>query len=121
MEYSFDVEHAKKYGLREAVILKNLMYWIVKNKANDKHNHDGRTWTYNSIKAFETLFPFLTGKQIRTALDNLVASGVVIKGNYNATAYDRTCWFALAENPLAVGPQLIDAIRRNRDKIRNEP
>lgn len=30
-------------------------------------------------------------------------------------------FIAYAENPLAVGPQLIDAIRRNRDKIRSEP
>ena len=35
MEYSFNIEHAKEYGVEEAIFLKNLIHWIRKNKANN--------------------------------------------------------------------------------------
>ncbi len=39
--------------------------------------------------------PFLTPKQIRTALDDLVESGAVIKANLNANPHDRTLWYSV--------------------------
>jgi len=56
--YSFKIEHAIKYGLDEAVILKNLAFWIEKNEANNKNFYEGKYWTYNSLEAFKKLFPF---------------------------------------------------------------
>ncbi len=64
MEHSFDIEHAKKYGVDVAIVLKNLQFWIMKNKANNRHFYEGRTWTYNSVKAFAELFPYWTERQI---------------------------------------------------------
>ena len=69
MIHSFDIDDAVKYGMTEAVILHNLRFWIEKNKANGKHFHDGRYWTYNSVKAFEELFPYLTYRNIRSAIE----------------------------------------------------
>ena len=96
MEYmSFKTEHAIKYGLNEAILLNHLMYWVEKNKANDKHFHDDRYWTYNSLTAYEKMFPFITLKNIRTALDHLRALGIVYTGNFNVTGYDRTLWYTV--------------------------
>ena len=53
--YSFNKEHAKKYGVSEAIVIKNLQFWISKNMANNYSCHDGRTWTYNTISAFQEL------------------------------------------------------------------
>jgi len=92
MNHSFNIEDAKKYGVNCAVILENIRFWVAKNKANEKHLYDGHTWTYNSVKAFGDLFPYLTEKQIRGALDKLVASDEVQKGNYNPNPYDKTTW-----------------------------
>ena len=100
MDYQFDVDHAKRYGLEEAVMLHNFIFWIRHNRANRKNQHDGRTWTYNTLEAFAELFPFWTVKQIRRILDSLIAQGVILKGNHNARAYDRTCWYALADESL---------------------
>lgn len=97
MTHSFDVEIAKEYGVNCAVILQHLYFWIAKNKANDRNFHDGRYWTYNSIKAFSDLFPYMTDKQIRNALKSLEETGLVLTGNYNSSAYDRTKWYALSE------------------------
>lgn len=97
MTYSFDTILAQKYGVNEAIMLNNFIYWIAKNEANGKHFHDGRYWTYNSVSAFEKLFPFWTNKQVRNVLASLERQGVLLKNNYNEQKYDRTCWYAFTD------------------------
>lgn len=95
--YTFSISLAKKYGLEEAILLQNIIFWIAKNKANGKHQYDGRTWTYNSIKAFTELFPFWSERQIRRILKSLIQQGALIAGNYNKLPFDRTLWYALKD------------------------
>lgn len=102
MDYSFNSEIAQKYGVNEAVFIHNLYWWICKNEANGRHFYDGKSWTYNSIEAMAKLFPFWSKDQIRRIADKLVKNGAVFKGNYNSSAYDRTCWYALSEEVLSV-------------------
>ena len=97
MEHSFDIEVAKEYGVLEAVIIKNFQYWILKNIANRKNFMDGRYWTYNSLSALCELFPYVSSRQIRYAIDNLIEKGVFIKGCFNEDKRDRTIWFSFAD------------------------
>jgi hypothetical protein len=97
MEHSFDIEVAQEYGIAEAIFIKHFQFWIKKNKANKTHLHDGRTWTYNSIKAFMDLFPYMSQKTIRTTLEHLRSRGVLITGNYNDDACKRTLWYSFAD------------------------
>ena len=103
IQHNFYVEDASKYGVDEAIFLFNIKYWCFHNKANDKHFHDGRTWTYNSKKAYAKLFPYWSEKQIRRIINNLVKQGVILKGNYNKSPYDKTNWYALVEEET-IGP-----------------
>ena len=97
MIHFFDIDIAKRYGVLSAVLLQNLQHWIEKNKANGKNFFDGHYWTYNSRKAFTELFPYATTRQVDTALKKLIDDGVIITGNYNTSAYDRTLWYAITE------------------------
>lgn len=97
MIHSFDTQHAKDYGLVEAAILGNFVFWIAKNQANNTHFYDGRHWTYNSVAAFEKLFGYLTPKQIRRALDSLVEQGVLLRGHYNQNKFDRSSWYGFSD------------------------
>lgn len=97
MVHMFDVDVAAEYGINCAVILQNLYYWIEQNRANERNFYDGHYWTYNSARAFAELFPYLSPRQITTALDKLKENGLIITGNYNKSAYDRTMWYALTE------------------------
>lgn len=97
MNHSFDIEHARAYGLHEAILIFNLEFWLAKNKANRKHFYDGRTWTYNTAKAYAELFPYFSDRQIRRTLDSLEAQDVIVKGNYNPNGYDRTLWVAFTD------------------------
>lgn len=100
MFYSFDVDLAKKYGVDEAIMIHNFQFWIVKNRTNRKHFYDGRTWTYNSIEAFQKLFSFWTKRQIERILGRLIKENILLKGNFNKNSYDRTNWYAFAQESL---------------------
>ena len=97
MNYSFDIEHAKEYGVDEAIMVYNLQFWLLKNKASGKNFHDNHTWTFNSAEAFTILFPFWSPKQIRRILKSLESQGVLITGNYNKSKYDKTLWYAFKD------------------------
>lgn len=99
MIHSFDIKIAKKYGINEALIYNHFLFWIIKNKANEKNYKDGRYWTYSSIKALQNIFDYFSEKQIRTAINNLIDNKVLIKANYNSNPYDRTTWYAFVEEP----------------------
>lgn len=94
MQHSFNVNVAKEYGILEAILLNNLEYWIAKNKANGVNYYDGFYWTFNSTKAFNELFPYVSQRQIQNALKKLKEKGIIQTGNYNKSSYDRTLWYA---------------------------
>lgn len=100
MEHHFDVDVAKQYGVEEAVLVYNLVYWIKKNKANDKNYYDGYYWTYNSARAFEELLPYFNSKKISRLLKKLEVAGVIKTGNYNKVPYDQTKWYAILNEEL---------------------
>ena len=102
MEHSFNINVAKRYGIQAAVLLKNLYFWIEKNRANETNFYDGYYWTYNSKKAFSDLFPYMTERQIDYTLKKLIDEGVIITGNYNKMAYDRTLWYAITKKGYSI-------------------
>ena len=97
LPHCFEVELAEKYGILEAILLNYFWHWIKKNEANNTHFHDGRYWTYNSVKAFCELFPYASTKMIRNALSKLVNEGLLMTGNYNKLPFDQTKWYAFTE------------------------
>src|SRR5512138_3976846 len=100
VSYNFDVGYAEMYGLNESIMLNNLIFWVRQNMANDRNEHDGYFWTFNTIKAFTKLFPFWTERQIRYILDSLENQKIIKKGNYNKVAYDRTLWYAIIDKSI---------------------
>lgn len=102
MQHTFDIDFATEYGMVEAVLFSHLEYWIKKNEANNKNFFDGRYWTYNSIKAWCKMFPYLSDNKIRNALKHLEAEGLVLTGNYNKSAYDRTLWYAFTDKAISI-------------------
>ena len=102
MKHIFDVDIARKYGVNAAVLLENIGYWIKQNEANDVNYFDGYYWTFNSRRAYRELFPYMSERQIATAFEKLIADGLIITGNYNKVAYDRTLWYALTQKGKSI-------------------
>ena len=101
----FDTRVAMEVGVDGAIMINNLKYWLIKNRANKKHYHDGKYWTYNTISAFVALFPFWSKKQIERILNNLRNDEYIETGNYNKIGYDRTTWYTLTDKAwLLISP-----------------
>ena len=95
MEHSFDIDIAKEYGIPAAILLKHFYYWVEKNRTNEKHYRDGYFWTYNSMKSFCQLFPYMSDSTIKRAIKKLVDGGLIIEAVYNDIPFDRTKWYTL--------------------------
>ena len=93
---------AARYGFEEAVFLHSIVYWYKANRANGRNFRDGRWWTYNSIKAFEEIFPWWTGKQIRRIANSCREQGAIIAGEYNQDRRDRSLWYTPGDELLAL-------------------
>lgn len=104
MNFMFESKVAEIVGVDGAIMLQNISYWIAKNKANNKHYYDDNYWTYNSLPAFEKLFPFWSQRQIARILKKLIDDGYLIVGNYNKQNYDRTKWYALTKKGISILP-----------------
>lgn len=94
--HHFNVQVAEELGVNAAILAANVQFWCAKNEANEskRHFHEDKYWTFNSISALEKLFPYLTVKQIRTALDKCVEDGLLLCGQFNKDKRDRTKWYA---------------------------
>lgn len=98
MNFQFDSEIAKMYGVNEAIFINNIYFWLNHNVANNKHFHDGRFWTYNTKKAFTELFPFWSYEQVKNIIKKLVEKDVLLTANYNENTWDKTAWYSLSED-----------------------
>jgi antibiotic biosynthesis monooxygenase (ABM) superfamily enzyme len=118
--HSFDPKIAKRVGVNAAVLYQNIVWWCAKNAANRHNEHGGRFWTYNSVKAWAELFPYLTSKQIRSALDRLEAEGLIVSGIFNVSAYDRTKWYSPSGKPICPQWQMKLPRRANLYQLVNQ-
>lgn len=97
MEYSFNIHIAKKYGVDEAIMIKNFQFWILKNEASNKHSHKDKYWTYNSVSSFAKVFPFWSKSQVSRVLKSLIDKNLLEVDNFNKISYDRTRWYTFTD------------------------
>lgn len=126
MYHMFDVNVACQVGVVPAIIFQNIAYWCQHSQANGTNYHDGYFWTYNTVKALKTIFPYLSASQIDTGVKKLVEAGLIVKGNYNRSAYDRTTWYAITkygksifENSEMENGEIENGFPENREPIPN--
>lgn len=100
LTHSFSISVAQKVGVHGAIIMQHFAHWHILNWGNGKNYHDGRFWTFNSVKAYCSIFPYMTIKEIRGQLDRLERDQYIVSGNYNATQFNRTKWYAMTSTGL---------------------
>ncbi len=93
---------ALHYGLEEAIFLDSIIFWYKENRANQRNYRDGRWWTFNSISAFEKLFPWWSGKQLRRIIASCKEKGAILSGNYSSDQRDRTLWYTPSDELLTL-------------------
>ena len=112
---------AKELGIEEAIFIDEIHHQIKKNILNGRNFHDGRFWTYNSLKAYEGTFPYLNASKIKRTINSLVDKGILMKGNFNTNQYDRTCWYAFTDYGLCMVQKCyIDELKMTNGKVEND-
>lgn len=91
---------AMEIGITNAILIGNIHYWVNHNKQNNINFHEGRYWTYNTQEAYSEQFPYLTRRQIQTALKKLEEEGYIMSDNFNQKKYDRTKWYTLTDKGI---------------------
>lgn len=94
-------------GVDVALFIHQLSQWTFLNLANKNHIYDGHAWSYNTLEAYEAIFPFWTKRQLERIINKAIADGLVLKENYNKNRYDRTCWYAMTGKAMAFYPELL--------------
>jgi hypothetical protein len=82
---------AETIGLKEAIILQQLHYWLLKSR----HFFDGKPWIYNTIDQWHEQFPFLSVNTIRRTLKGMEKAEYIQTGNFNKKRYDKTRWYTI--------------------------
>ncbi len=112
---------AERYGLEEAIFLHALMFWYRTNRGNNQNFHDGRWWTYNSVKAFEEIFPWWTAGQIRRVIARCKEKGAMLTGSFAEDRRDRTAWYTPSDELLMLYGENVNCICTNQQMQEQEP
>lgn len=92
---------ARELGLNEALVMQQINYWIEINKRSGKNYHDGKYWTYNSIRAWqENDFDYMSVDTVKRTFTKLAKAGYLLVGNYNKDPRDKTKWYTINNNKL---------------------
>jgi len=103
---------AAKYGTDAAIFLHNVVYWVLKNKAEGRHLHQGRYWTYASRKGLAEMYPIWSESQIKRMIAKLRDQGALLLGDFNEDRRLRTSWYSPSDEIMALYGE--DCIGRNR-------
>jgi hypothetical protein len=106
-------ELAAEIGLNESIALLQLEFLVRKHQ----NERDGKLWAYASLEELrDRYFKWWSLATISRVLKRLEDADLIFIGNYNATSYDRTQWFAM--NPAGLGR--LEAIKIDVSILQNE-
>lgn len=99
----YDMSVAKEQGFQAAAVLDIVAHWILYNERQDDNRvyKEGKWWTFGSAAQWTDYIP-LSEDAIRRTLDKLVDAGYLTKGRHNASAYNRTLWYAMTPKSEAL-------------------
>lgn len=100
--HSFNVSLANQIGLTEAILMQNFYHWHCSNKENTEMIKDGRVWFYRSVSKISEEYTYLSSDKIRNAIERLVASELLLKGNYSEEKFKRANWYSLSDLALSI-------------------
>jgi len=98
--HSFSVELAQQYGVECAILIDYFQFWIIQNKAMKIDFHDGKTWIHLTQEEISAWYPYWNRNKVQAIIQKLVDYGVLIKGNYNKSSFDKTTWYAFKNEEM---------------------
>lgn len=116
MHHSFDVHLATKFGVEAAILIHHFQHWVGVNKRLDRNYHEGKWWSYQTMTFIQSTFPYWSRDQIRRLLKTLLDEGVLVKDSFSTNVWDRTVWYAFADDKVFIKEVEVDTKLAEEDK-----
>ena len=84
---------ARRYGVREAIVLRFLSYKV----SRSKNFRDGRRWHYDSIDALAVRYPYIPRSTLWDVVRRLERAGAIETARHNRRKADLTTWYHVPE------------------------
>lgn len=97
LEHHFPPLIAEKYGVNAAIFLRDIYHWCSTNRDNEQNLHEGRWWTYQTIKGLCRRHPYWTKNQVEHIIKTCQEKGALLSGHFNEDSLDRTRWYTLTD------------------------
>lgn len=91
-----------KFGLAGALIIQQVHYWCVTNRENKEPLQEGHSWMFMSVAQWVDQLEVVGRSNIVTTISNLEKQGVLVSSTFNKHAYDRTKWYRVGYEKLAL-------------------
>lgn len=111
ISHAFDIGIATIFGVHSAILYSHFHYWICHNMMKGMNQHEGRTWTYDSYETLSKYLPYLTPREIGLAIQRLVDGGLLLKGNFSKNKFDKTGWYAFAQEDSVFSKKSFDTAK----------
>ena len=102
LEHHFPPLIAEKYGVNAAIFLRDIFHWCETNRNNGENFHEGRWWTYQTMKGLCLRHTYWTKNQMEHIIRTCREKGALLSGHFGENQFDRTCWYALTDEALAL-------------------
>lgn len=102
LEHHFPPLIAEKYGVNAAIFLRDIYHWCETNQNNGENFHEGRWWTYQTMKGLCLRHTYWTKNQMEHIIRTCKEKGALLSGHFGENQFDRTCWYALTDEALAL-------------------
>lgn len=89
----FSAGIAKRYGVVAAVLAEYIWREVKQNEYHNKHCYAGHIWIRSSKLMFTAAMPYLSKSMVNKGLQKLIKYGVIVKGEFNQSRFDRTLWY----------------------------
>lgn len=94
MTQTFNAGLAGQYGVTAALLAEYIWQEIKQNEFHNRHCYAGRVWMRCSGLMFTAVMPYLSKSMVHTGIRRLIKGGVLVKGEFNQSRFDRTAWYA---------------------------
>ncbi len=112
---------AVEIGLNEAIVLRQVYYWVEHYEAEKKNFRDGKYWVYNSMKQWRAdNFPFMSEKTIERAFKSLREKELILVGDYSSDRMKRPNWYTVNDEKFEELIKKITKSEGNSDEPKEE-
>ena len=88
---------ARRYGVHAALVVKHIWDEVCAKERAGRCSFAGRTWMRSSQMMFTAIMPYMTKNMVRRALERLMKRGVIVRGEFGDSRFDRTSWYTFTQ------------------------